>query len=214
MTPLTPEQQKKIDKLLRKYLQQESDTESDQVKMNAFVDLAFDIRLVQLRVESGTPEAKRVEADVILKLQQFDPDDPALAIVAPIFRRLGIGRAQKAADYLEKAIDHRQKVLDEAHSARQSENARAPRPPHILNEIIEKIAGRDPDITYTELLNQLESMTGQEIIEDIDEPTSTLTEEKERKIYFREKEGFDTKPLKISGLPNRLTKAKKKIRNI
>jgi hypothetical protein len=47
MATLSPKQKEKIESLKQSFLAQEADAETDQDKMNAFVELAFNIRLVQ-----------------------------------------------------------------------------------------------------------------------------------------------------------------------
>ena len=47
MATLNPNQKKKIETLKQSFLARETNTETDQDKMNAFVELAFNIRLIQ-----------------------------------------------------------------------------------------------------------------------------------------------------------------------
>ncbi len=212
MTVLNRDQKKEIKKLTRNFEAQENATESSQDKMDAFLQLLYEIRLVQLGIKMGSPEAEEVEADVLQKLQKFDPDDPEFCIAAPVFRRLGSGKNSKAVEYLEAAIKFRQQKLEKAHRARQSANAKAPRKAHVVDAVIGKIVKGKPDITFEGLIERLQAMVGNSIISGIDPPGSTVEEDRRRKIDFEYQENKNVKPLKISGLPQRLSKIKKNIK--
>ena len=214
MTVLTRDQEEEIEKLTRNFLARENATESSQDKMDVFLQLVYEVRLVQLGIKKGSPEAEEVEADVLQQLKKFDPDDPEFSIAAPVFRRLGSGENSKAVKYLETAIKNRQQKLEKAHSARQSANAKAPRKAHVVDALIEKIVKGKPDISFEELLERLQAMVGNGIISGIDPPGSTIEEDKRRKIDFEDQENKNTKSLKISGLPKRLSRIKKKLNNL
>ena len=213
MATLNPNQKKKIQSLKQSFLARETDTETDQDKMNAFVELAFNIRLVQAALEVDDKRTKNVEMAVIRQFQEFDPDDPALAEVAPIFRRLGKGSIEDAAEFLHGVIAHRRNTLLDAHRAKQSAIAKAPRSPHVLDAIIEGIVKGEPDITCEVILERLQSMLGNGTISNIDPPGFTIEEDNRRQIDFEYQEKRNTKSLKISGLHQRLSRIKKSLRN-
>jgi len=209
MTVLSREQEEEIEKLTRNFVAQENATESSQDKMEAFLQLLYEIRLVQLGIKKGSPKAEEVEADVLQQLQKFDPDDPEFSIAAPVFRRLGSGENSKAVEYLEAAIKFRQQKLEKAHRERQSANAKVPRKAHVVDALIEKIVKGKPDISYEELLERLQAMVGNSIISGIDPPGSTVEEDNDRKIDFEYQENKNVKTLSLNGLRQRLSRIKK-----
>ena len=213
MATLNPNQKKEIESLKQSFLARETDTETDQDKMNAFVELAFNIRLIQAGLEINDKRAEHVEMEVLKHFQKFDPDNPALAEIAPIFRRLGKGCLEDATKFLHGVIAHRRNALIAAHRAKQSAIAKTPRSPHVLDDIIERIVEKKSDITCKELLEKLEYMDGNGIISNIDPPGSTIEEEKSRSIDFEHQDHRKTISLKISGLPQRLSRIKKSLKN-
>jgi len=213
MATLNPNQKKKIESLKQSFLARETNTETDQDKMNAFVELAFNIRLIQAGLEIDDKRAEYVEMAVLQHFREFDPDDPALAEAAPIFRRLGKGCLEDATKFLHGVIAHRRNTLLAAHRAKQSAIAKAPRSPHVLDAIIEGIVKGIPDITCEVILERLQSMLGNGIISNIDPPGFTIEEDNRRQIDFEYQEKRNTKSLKISGLHQRLSRIKKSLRN-
>ena len=212
MATLSPKQKEKIESLKQSFLAQEADAETDQDKMNAFVELAFNIRLVQAGLEINDKRAEHVEMEVLKHFQKFDPDNPALAEIAPIFRRLGKGCLEDATKFLHGVIAHRRNALIAAHRAKQSAIAKTPRSPHVLDDIIERIVEKKSDITCKELLEKLEYMGANGIISNIDPPGLTIEEDNRRLIDFENQDKINTKSLKISGLNQRLSRIKKSLR--
>ena len=213
MATLSQKQKEKIESLKQSFLAQEADAETDQDKMNAFVELAFNIRLVQAGLEINDKRAEHVEMEVLKHFQKFDPDNPALAEIAPIFRRLGKGCLADAMKFLHGVIAYRRNALIEAHRAKQSAIAKTPRSPHVIDDIIERIVKKKSDISCEELLERLEYMGKNGIISNIDPPGLTIEEDNLRLIDFENQDKRNTKSIKISGLPQRLSRIKKSLKS-
>lgn len=167
---------KEIDKLIENFLKNEQEGETFIDKLDAFVNVALEIGLIVNGVKGGTIAAEKIDAQTLIAMKNWDPDNVAVALIAPVFRRLGKGHIRAAKKYLKKSIEQKEKVLSDAHTARQSDNAKAPRKPHVIDELIEKIVRRKPDVTANELIDQLENSVGNGIITSICEPGRTLEE--------------------------------------
>jgi len=206
---LPPKILKKLDAKIKRFMSEQADLNGAEGSLEV---KKFCIDLYKVYKDK---DDQRTEEELLAMGERWDTDIPELAHIQKYINRLMSGRLQEASDYFEHAAileeSKKEKAASNAYKARQSKNAKAERKPHVIDELIEKIGRRKPDIKANELIDQLENSVGNGIITSICEPGRTLEEEKMRLIQFEDIEDKKTNPLKLSGLPNRLTRIKKYI---
>jgi hypothetical protein len=145
-------------------------------------------------VVGDTPEGDAVDADTIAKMTGWDADDPALLTAEKVLRRFATGRGVDGVVLLKRAITDRQLAI----SDEQRRRASAPREFNQLQALIERMVRDRPTISAKELEKRLHQEIGNGVVQDMDDTEITLA--------------YGTKTsVKVSGLKDRLTDAKKKI---
>lgn len=165
--------------------------ETDDDIGNAILDLI----LQRERLRRGVPiiEHAEVDRETLEKLANCtDSDDPLIAsTVGLVFERLARGRQEDGVKLLKALIEAKQRNLSE----QQRLKATTPRRKHPVDELIREILKKDPKITVTQLLSKL-TQSGEYRVFRIDEGEIVPTDE-------------SFKPIKISGLKDRLYRIKK-----
>jgi hypothetical protein len=164
-------------------------------------------RLVELKTSSEQPEEyARLEMEVIFAwdiicLIAFwragDPEVP-LDYIERLSLFFQIGEARGLLKTLSKK--HADILKDSYFRYNQRKIAQKTRTDPLQNLIIE-IMTKNPHITEPKLLAQLEALTGAGVIEEIEDD----------KIYYIGKDGKGGKSAKITGLKDRMSRARKKI---
>jgi hypothetical protein len=168
--------------------------ESDAQIADAILDHILERERLSYGVVDGTPEAEVVNNATLTKMVEWDSDDPALSHIEKVLRRLAIGRDVDAVTLLKRAITDRQQAV----SDEQRRRASMPRKADPLQQLIEQMVRKRPEISRKELERALQSEIGKGVILDIDDTDILLTEDK-------------SDPAPLSGLKDRLTRAKQKI---
>ncbi len=168
--------------------------ESDTQIADAILDHILQRERLRRGVVDGTLEAEAVDRETIAKMSGWDSNDPKLAYLEKVLRRLVIGRGVDAVILLKRAITDRQQAV----SDEQRRRARLPRKADPLQQLIEQIVRSRPKISRKELERALRGEIGKDVILDIDDTDISLTADK-------------TDPVPLSGLKDRLTRAKQKI---
>ena len=183
-----------IDEFCDVFITQEVIGETDDDIANAILDLTLKIERARHHVTVGSLEAETIDEQTIEKMTTWDSDDPDMSTLEKVFRRIAEGRSLEGVDLLKKAI------LSKAQAASdlQRERAQTPRPQHPVDKLIEQIISERPEATAKQVLREIEANIGKGIIFNVDDETITPADEKFRDIS-------------ISGLPDRITRIKKKI---
>jgi hypothetical protein len=168
--------------------------ESDAQIADAILDHILERERLSYGVVDGTPEADAVDKATVTKMSEWDTDDPELAYLEKALRRLAIGRTIDAVTLLKRAITDRQQAV----SDEQRRRASTPRESHPLDKLIESIAAKNPSISAKELIDVLCSEVGNGIIAKVGDFEIEFVDRSRR-------------PVKVSGVPDRLTRAIKRI---
>lgn len=137
-----------------------------------------------------------VDAETLASMEAWDTNDPQYVLVEKVLRRLAEGRGVSAVNLLKATIESR----IQAFSKMQSTRAKAERTKNPLAKIIEQFVQENPAIDGHKLLLKLKRLCGAGVITHIDA----------EEIHFEEP---GIKPVKVAGLKDQLTRAKRKIRN-
>lgn len=168
--------------------------ETDAQIADALVGYILDRGRLLRGVVGGTPEGNAVDEETLAKMAEWDSDDPALLHVEKALRRFATGRGSDAVTLLKRTITDRQ----QATSDEQRRRASTPRNLDPLQELIEKLVRDKPKISAKELEKCLHREIGRGVITHIVDNEIEL-------------EGGRRASVKISGLKDRLTRAKQKI---
>lgn len=193
----TKQQQSLADRLLeleKQFSDEEPLNESDSQVADAILDHILERERLSYGVVDGTPEAGAVDNATLTKMSEWDTDDPAMLHIEKVLRRLAIGRGADAVTLLKRAITARQQAV----SDEQRRRASLPRKVDPLQQLIEQIVRSRPKISCKELERALRGEIGKGVIFDIDETEISLIDDKRA-------------PVPLSGLKDRLTRAKRKI---
>lgn len=125
-------------------------------------------------------------------IEQWDSDDPNLAIIEKMIKRLAEGRGKEAIEYVERSIKNK----SEEFSKLQSSKARKPRNRDKLTPLINEIAANNPDRSNSELARDLKKYDKAGVITSIEDGEIWL-------------DGV-MQPIKLSGIDDRIARAKKK----
>ncbi len=158
--------------------------------------IAFVLERERLRrgVAGETPSGDAVDKETLSKMAAWDSDDPAMLALEKVFRRLASGREKDAIALLKRVIIDRALAVSQA----QRRRASTPRHQHPVQELIERIVANRPNASAKELEKALRSEVGKGVILDMDDIEIHPRNEK-------------FKAIKVSGLRDRLTDARKKI---
>lgn len=144
---------------------------------------------------------------------QMRASDPAIAKNAldlmDLFRRVGFSVNQiPSFDYLLYAADINNKT-SLTYFARKG--GKAPKR-NALQEVIDEVVRQNPNITVPQLIQALKGDAGAGVVTSIDEPSDLLLECDTRYIHYIDDDGRP-KTASLTGLKDRLSRAKRKIKN-
>jgi hypothetical protein len=168
-----------------------------QQSLEELADAALELILAGERLRAGVADDPRLSSLVDLRtlsmMRQWDSNDPGMLMLEKVLRRLAGGRGVAALELLQTAVEARKKAL----SISQSAKAKQPRSQHPVTILIDEIVAAEPTITRHLLLRKLKGLVGGDVINTINsidiEPTDP-----------------EFGPLKVSGLKDMLSRAKKK----
>ncbi len=184
----------RLKELEERFSQGGHEGESDIEIAEAIIRLVIERERLRSGVTAGTSSGVAVDMQTLTKMAGWDSDDPAMLALEKVFRRLATGRGKDAISLLKRVI------IDRALAASQAQRRRAstPRHQHPVQELIERIVTSRPNASAKELEKALRSEVGKGVILDMDDIEIHPLNEK-------------FKAIKVSGLRDRLTDARKKI---
>jgi hypothetical protein len=186
--------EEELGKLYAEFANRERKDESDESIASDLLDLILQRERLRQGIVAGTPEASDIDATTLKLMSTWDSDDPRVAVLEKTMRKLALGDNVAAIRYLRISAEQKLNAFREE----QRERARTPREPHPVDMLIERIVLQNPKITERGLYNALRKQVGAGVIAAIDE---------------REIEPEDDKvpTIKLSGLKDRLYRARKKL---
>ncbi len=186
--------EEELGKLYAEFANRERQDESDESIASDLLDLILRRERLRQGIVAGTSEASDIDATTLKRMATWDSDDPSVAVPEKTMRKLALGDNAAAIRYLRISAEQRLNAFREE----QRERARTPREPHPVDMLIERIVRQNPKITERGLHNALRKQVGSGVIAAIDE---------------REIEPEDDKAptIKLSGLKDRLYRARKKL---
>ncbi len=151
----------------------------------------------------------KIQDEIILNMRSMDGDSATNAALEKAIKRAAQGEYEKAGELVRELVVEGVIsiiTLDECITGkrRQRSNALKPRKDELQKLIIE-IATENPDITPTALLIELKKY------KDVRKVIADITEDE---IHFTGKDENSSKSATISGLKDRLTRAKKYINSL
>jgi hypothetical protein len=168
--------------------------ETDEETAEAIVGLILERERLRQGVAGGTTDGHAVDKRTLSKMAEWDSDDPSMLTLEKVFRRLANGRGIDAVVLLKRAITDRQRAVSEE----QRRRASAPRRQHPVQVLVEQIVALNPAISAKKLERALRREVGRGVILLIDETEIQPCDE-------------SFKAVKLSGLDDRLSDARKKI---
>jgi hypothetical protein len=182
----------KREELFRAFVRDEKPDASAEELAAAALELVLDTERLRNQVAPGTEAAAAVDRLTLSRMRAWDTDDPALAVIEKFLRRLAEDRGVDALTLLEKAINKKEQAV----SDEQRRKASTPRKPHPIDQLIKELVAANPEISAKELERALRAQVGNGVIMDMDETDMYPTSE-------------EANAIKLSSLPNRLTRARK-----
>jgi len=170
-----------------------ADDECDESRANDLFKFILERRRILADVLDGSKAAEMVDKQTLKLMQEWDSDDPAMSTLEKALRKLATGRGVAAVELLKRAVTDRATAL----SQDQRRKAKMPRRKHPLDGLIDHELKKNPRITAAELERALEKQIGKGLILDMDGEQIDFAED-------------SLKPVKISGLKDRLTDARKR----
>jgi hypothetical protein len=168
--------------------------ESDAQIADAILDHILERERLRHRVVGGTPAADAVDNATLSTMAEWDTDDPALSHLEKALRRFASGRGVDAVTLLKRAITTRQQAVSDD----QRRRASMPREPDPLDKLIETLVAETPNISAKKLEATLRREIGKGVIANMSDNHIDLADRSRG-------------PVKVSGLKDRLTRAKRKI---
>jgi len=201
---VTPEdQQVEFDKQRKRLIDaflSKAGTLSELEVVREFEQLIYELILAQRGIKNPT---KSQSDDTKLwakeKMAEWNTYKPNLVHSQKALNQIGKGSLEEAIKYLNELESHRKKELSE----KQSQNAKQPRTRDQLSQIISYAVKKDPEMNTERLITKLQSIENQGVIIKIDDQYV------EYYPYSGDQETIKAAP--ISGLPSRITRAKKEI---
>ena len=185
----------KFRRLLKDFEEGGVSSETDADVVDAFLKLCLDLGRLRQPNTVDTRGKELIDRATLKKMAIWDTDDPSLSTIEKIFSRLAKGRGIAAMTLLKNSI----KLRAEQTSSAQSRRASTKRKPHPLDNVISKMVKRDPDISAKVVIEKLEALA----------PDSLLSSVEDGEIFFTD---LSLIPLQVSGIPNRLSRIKKKLK--
>lgn len=180
--------------LLKQFEDAEIAGESDDNLGKAILDLILESERLRRGGAGLSKHIEIVDQETLEKLANWDSNDPTMSTIEKVFKRLSNDRFSDASQLLKASIEAKQHQISEQQRAR----ALKPRKKHPIKALIEQIVAKRPQITDSELLEELRTEIGNGVILDIDEE-------------FIDPADINFSPIKISGLKDQLSRVKKSL---
>ena len=155
------------------------------------VDLCLKWERLRKGVDDVSRAARIVDVETLKKMAEWDSDDPVLQVAEKVLRRLATARGVDGIVLLRKAVEQKRAAL----SREQARIAKTPRPAHPIDQLIRAQIKARPGISASELIDHLERTC----------PNALIVSIEDDEVIFQD---IKLKPLKLSGLPMRLSRIK------
>ena len=192
-----------IEAAYRHFVAGGNEQESPEDQARAVIDWILERERGRHGVGDDPVAAYKVDRLTLHKMRTWDSDDPEMSTLEKVFRKLAIGEGPDAIALIRKQLAHRSKKMsDLASRGREARIARrktAPTPLDRFNALLERIVRERPEITSGQLQQKIERLQGGDLVE-------CVTEEGEIRL-----KGYEGRHPKLAGIPNKLTRIKKKI---
>ena len=186
---------RELQRLLKDFEEGGTSSETDADLAGALLELCLELGRLRQPNAVDTRGKELIDRATLKKMAIWDTDDPSLSTVEKIFSRLAKGRGADAVSLLKTSI----KLRADQKSSAQSRRASTERKSHPLDAQIAGFVKRAPDISAKAVIEKLEASA----------PDSLLSSVEDGQIFFRE---LRLIPLQVSGIPNRLSRIKKKLK--
>lgn len=167
---------------------------SDEDMAGDLVDLCLKRERLRQGVADVSPHAAAIDAETLKKMADWDSEDPSLLLAEKVLRRLATGQGANGVVLLRKAVEQKRAAL----SREQTRKAKTPRPAHPIDQLIGAKVKSIPGISASELIDHLERTC----------PNAVIVSIEEDEVIFQD---IKLKPLKLTGLPMRLSRIKKQL---
>jgi hypothetical protein len=197
--------QRKLAELYRLFEASGGDGESSTSMDEALKELIIDCVALQRDLDASDPVLRqKIWGWATSKLSAWDPNDPALAHPAKMLRLLSANLDGSTAVYADDLQLHRQ----QEESTRQAKRASNPHPKHRLDEMLERLVKREPDLTTAEALDRIRDQKNYGFVIDVTE--------KDIEFYpFEDSEQkHQIKKVKKAGLGSRLTRIRNAMKRV
>jgi hypothetical protein len=168
--------------------------ESEQDIAEALWQFTLEYERRRHRVKAGTPEGNAVDRQTHAAIMAWDSNDSSMSTLEKALRRLAEGRGLAAVGLLKDNIIRRSRAAAEE----QRRKAKSPRRKHPVDALIEDLVRADPQLSAKQVQRALEAKVGRGVIASMDDEEIVPTDAAARMI-------------KVDGLPDRLTRIKKRI---
>ena len=182
----------KFRRLLKDFEEGGVSSETDADVVDAFLKLCLDLGRLRQPNTVDTRGKELIDRATLKKMATWDTDDPSLSTIEKIFSRLATGRGIAAVTLLKNSI----KLRADQKSRAQSRRASTERKTHPLDDLIVGFVKRNPDISAKVVIEKLEASA----------PDALLSSVEDGQIFFTD---LSLITLKVSGIPNRLSRIKK-----
>ena len=185
----------KLRRLLKDFEEGGASSETDADLAGALLKLCLDLGRLRQPKTVDTRGKELIDRATLKKMAIWDTDDPSLSTVEKVFSRLAEGRGIAAVTLLKNSVKLR---VDQTSKA-QSRRASTKRKPHSLDNVINKMVERAPDISAKAVVEKLKALAPCDFIQSVEDG----------EIFFTD----TTVPeLRVSGIPNRLSRIKKTLK--
>lgn len=168
--------------------------ESDEDAVNAILEWLLKRERIRYQVIDDPVTVKKVDQLTLKKMREWDSNDPEMFMTEKILCRLATSRGLEALPLIRYLQDKAA-----AKSIEMRRRAKAPRVQHPVNELIELILQRDPQLPTKLVIRELEANEGGDVILKINDNNEI------------EPRDSNFPNIKVSGLENRVSNVRKKI---
>ncbi len=192
-SPTTPGLQELLAQIDQAFVQAERINQTNDEVASAILDWIIKRERVRYQVTTDAMAAQKVDQLTLRKMREWDSNDPIMSTIEKVLRRLAKGDGVDAIILLRRSIKAKADEKMQMLSCEQKRRAQTPRVAHPLDSLIAQFLRTGPDLSEKQLLRKLEACIGGAVIIDMDDTEITLCDDR-------------YKPVKISGLKNRLSK--------
>ena len=185
--------ERQLEVLIRNFELGARSAESDDDIANAMLAFVLERERQRHGVTNKPRATAAVDIATLEKISNWDSDDPSMSAIEKFLKKLSSGDGARAVLYLKRNIYNKLTAATEE----QRRKAKLPRSKHPIDELIDDIVTQNPAISGHRLLIELRKMIGKGVIELIDDTHIEVAS--------------GAPDIKISGLKDRLTRAKKKL---